>query len=69
MRGRILVKQRRLFRKVCKTRINEILPFRETPSDDRKDHHTIKKDGGLAATDLFQQFTADIIQLNVTFTR
>jgi len=50
---------------IKKVGISEILPFRERPSEEKKD----KEEQKIEAFDLFSMFTADIIKEEVVFTR
>ena len=51
-----------------KNRLDDIIPFQEMPSRNRYKNKD-KNESGLAASDLFSHFTADIIKEDVIFTR
>lgn len=57
--------EEKLLTLIKKVGISEILPFRERPSDEKKD----KEEKKIEAIDLFSMFTADIIKEEVVFTR
>lgn len=60
---------KKIVRSVSVVATNAIVPFAEKPSEKKYDSTGEENKKGLAASDLFSIFTADIIRQDVVFTR